>query len=414
MKDLLIFIAIVLFGLIPFGYAVVWTLYRKTIVFTAALLVFLSSMFCSIVAFAVSEFGFNSLYWAIPLCLVFLLSTNFFIKRLIQKPLKVLSKTMEEVATGNLKLTIDERTLKPAHEIGTIARSFEKLIGSLQKISHFADEIAKNNFEIQYNLLSENDQIGNSLLNMSKSLIKAQEIEAIRKIKEEQENWTNQGIAKFSDILRSNSDNINVLSQHFVSELVNYLNIVQGGIFVLNEENPEDIYFNLQAAVAYNRQKLFEKQFRIGESLVGRCAYEKLPIYMTEVPENYVQITSGLGEANPRCIVLIPAVMEEKVYAVIELVSFQEFQPYQLEFISKIGSNLASTISMVKIHEQTSKLLLESQLQKDELSAQEEELRQNMEELVATQEEMKRKEFELNQLNEKLQAKLQQLEFQSM
>jgi len=395
MKDLLIFIAIVFFGLIPFGYAVVRVLYRKTIVFTAALLVFLASMFCAIVAFAVSEFGFNSLYWAIPLCLVFLLSTNFFIKRLIQKPLKDLRNIMEEAATGNLNLRIDAQTLKPAHEIGAIARSFEKLIGSLQKISSFADEIARNNFEIQYNLLSQKDQIGISLLNMRESLVKAQEIEAQRKIKEEQENWINQGIAKFSDILRSHSDNINDLSLHFIRELVDYLKIVQGGIFVIDEENPEDIYYNLQAAVAYNRQKLIEKQFRVGESLIGRCAYEKLPIYMTEVPENYVQVTSGLGEASPRSISLIPAVMEGKVYAVIELVSFHEFPEYHLEFISKIGNNLASTISMVNIHEQTSKLLTESRMQQDGLAAQEEELRQNMEELIATQEEMKRKEQEL-------------------
>lgn len=403
MKDLLIFIAIVLFGLIPFGYVVVWTLYRKTIVFPSALLVFLASMFCSIVAFAVSEFGFKSLFWAIPTCLFFLLSTNFFIKKFIQKPLKDLRTALEEASTGNLSFEIDAKTLKPAHEIGAIARSFVKLKGSLQIITHFADDVARSKFDNPFTPLSDKDQLGISLLNMKNSLIKAQEDERIRKIKEDQENWINQGIAKFSDILRSNSDNIDKLSVHYIREMVDYLNIVQGAIFIVNDDNPNDITYNLQAAVAYNRQKLLNKQFRIGESLVGRCAYEKLPIYITEVPNEYIQITTGLGEANPRSISLIPAVMEDKVYAVIELVSFRTFEPHQLEFISKMGNNLASTISMVKIHEQTSKLLAESKLQQDELAAQEEELRQNMEELVATQEEMKRKEEELLRIAQKYQ-----------
>jgi hypothetical protein len=102
--------------------------------------------------------------------------------------------------------------------------------------------------------------------------------------------------------------------------------------------------------------------------------------------------------------------MENKVMGVIELISFNVFEPFQLEFIAKVGENLASSVSMVRINEKTQKLLQESQIQKDELAAQEEEMRQNLEELQATQEEMKRKEMELIQINEELLAKISQLE----
>ncbi len=408
MKDLLIFIALVLFGLIPFGYTVVWTLYRKTIVFSMALIVFLASMFCSIVAFAVSVFGFKSLLWAIPLCLIVLLSSNYFIKKIIQKPLKNLKKTMDDAIIGSLNKCFDKKTLEPAHEIGSIARSFNQLIGSLDKIANFSDQIAQENFNFNYELLSDKDKIGLSLLNMKKSLLKAREAEQKRKIIEEQENWKAQGIAKFSDILRSYSQNLNQLSNHFIIELVNYLAIVQGGLFIINEEDEEEIHYELMAAVAYNRTKKLEKKFRIGESLIGRCAYEKLPVYLTEIPDNYVTVTSGLGNSNPKSIALIPAIMENKVMGVIELISFKAFEPFQLDFISKIGENLASTISMVRINEKTQKLLHETQIQKDELAAQEEEMRQNLEELQATQEEMKRKEMELTHINEELLAKLKQ------
>lgn len=403
MRDLLIFMAIVLFGLIPFGTIVVWSLYRKTIVFPSAMLIFLSSMFCAIVAFAVSEFGFNSLYWAIPLCLFFLLSMNFFVKKLIRKPLRDLKNNMDKATLGDLNLSIDVKTLKPEHEIGAIARSFQQLINSLDKIASFSDQIAQENFDLNYTLLSDKDKIGISLLNMKNSLVSARETEKNRKVKEEKESWTAQGIARFSDILRSYSQNINELSRHFIIEMVNYLDIVQGGIFIINEDNKEEIYYELRAAVAYNREKLLEKKFKIGESLVGRCAYEKLPIYMTEVPDNYVTVTSGLGTANPKSIALLPAIMDQKVYGVIELVSFKPFETFQLDFISRVGENLASTISMVRINEQTHKLLEESKHQQEELAAQEEEMRQNMEELIATQEEMKRKEDQLRQILDELE-----------
>jgi len=403
MNNLIIFTLIAAFGFLPLAIIAVHILYKKTIVFPIAVIILSSATFCSLLSYVIGERGFTMLYWIAPLCIIGLTILNFYIKKIIQKPLEELKNNIDLSALGILNFEINSRLLHKEDEIGTTAHSFHKLINALNKTAEFSDEIAKNNFTVDYQLLSDKDVIGKSLLNMRESLLKAQEQEKIRMKKEEEENWVNQGIAKFSDILRSNSDNQEQLAVNFIRELVDYLGIVQGGIFIINEDNANEIYFELKAAVAYNRQKLLNKKFRIGESLVGRCAYEKLPIYMTEVPTDYVKITSGLGEANPRSISLIPAVMENKVYAVIELVSFEEFKPYQLKFISRIGENLASTISMVRVHEQTSKLLEESKLQQEELAAQEEEMRQNMEELIATQEQMERRENQLKQILNELE-----------
>jgi len=111
---------------------------------------------------------------------------------------------------------------------------------------------------------------------------------------------------------------------------------------------------------------------------------------MEEVPENYVHVTSGLGESNPRSILLVPAILNDEVYAVIELVSFNKFATYQIEFVEKIGENIASTLSNAKVGNRTNKLLEQSKQQSEELAAQEEEMRQNLEELQATQEEVER------------------------
>jgi len=410
MNPLIIFTLIVTLGLIPLGTLLVWSLYKKSIVFPAAMLVFLSSMICAIVAFAVSEFGFNSLYWAIPTCLAYLLSTNLVIKRLIRKPLVDLKENIDKVSKGMLDVTLNNKTLAIDNEMGSIARSFESLVSNLHKSAAFADEIAKANFTVDYNLLSENDKLGKSLINMRQSLISAQQHEELRKKEGEKNQWITQGIAKFSELLRKESLKINNLSKLFIQNLVDYMGAVQGGLFIINEENQDDVFYELTGAVAYDRLKLIKKEFRTGESLVGRCIFEKKSIYMTEVPEHYVSITSGLGTANPRCVLLAPAIFNDKVYAVIELASFSEFETYKLDFIEKIGESVASTISNVKTSERTARLLGESKQQSEELAAQEEELRQNIEELQATQEEMRRKEQELLKLSAELELKQNRVE----
>ena len=405
MNPLVTFILIVVLGLIPGGTLLVWSLYKKSIVFQAAMLVFISSMVCAVVAFAVSQYGFTSLYWAIPSCLAYLLSTNLVIKKVIRKPLIDLRENIDKVSKGILDVNLNKKTLAIENEMGSIARSFETLVDNLHRSAAFADEIAQANFTVEYNLLSDNDKLGKSLLNMRQSLVAAQEQEKLRKKEDEKNQWITEGVAKFSEILRNESTKIKQLSNLFIQNLVDYMGAVQGGLFILNNENPEDIFYELTGAVAYDRIKMLKKEFRVGESLVGRCIYEKKTIYMTEVPDRYVTITSGLGTANPKCILLAPAIFNDIVFGVIELASFNPFEKYQLDFIDKIGESVASTISTVKTSEQTAQLLEESRQQSEELAAQEEELRQNIEELQATQEEMRRKEQELMKLSEELEHK---------
>ena len=280
-------------------------------------------------------------------------------------------------------------------EVGQIVKSLNRLIEGLQLKTKFSDEIAKNKLDTDFVPLSDNDVLGNSLLNMRKSLIQSAEENAQRKKEDEIRNWTTSGIAKFGDILRQNNNNLQALSDNVTQNLINYLDANQGGLFMLNEAENREQFLELVSAFAFNRKKAKTKIIMLGEGLVGNCAVEKQAVYLKEIPEDYIEITSGLGDAPPRSLLIVPLKLEEKIFGVVEVASFKEFQPYEIDFVEKVGESIAATLSSVKNNIKTNQLLQQSQQQREEMSAQEEEMRQNMEEMQATQEEMMRKTLEM-------------------
>jgi len=333
----------------------------------------------------------------------------YFIGKNISKPIIRITEILKQLATGNIRRS-DKISMNTGDEFEEMAKSANLLIEGLSKTTEFAKTIGEGNLQAEYNKLGENDMLGSALLEMRESLIKAKEEEEKRKKEEEKQNWATQGLAKFSEILRQNNQDIKELSVNIIKNIVDYTGAIQGGIFIIHENEDGDVeesYYELTGSIAYNRQKTMDAKFKIGEGLIGRCAYEKLTIYMEKVPENYVHVTSGLGESNPRSILIVPAILDDKVYAIIELVSFDNFEDYKIKFVEKIGETIASTIANAKINEQTNKLLEQSKLQSEELAAQEEEMRQNLEELQATQEEVTRLRKEEQENNQKMIEKVE-------
>ncbi len=283
-------------------------------------------------------------------------------------------------------------------EIGDLIVKLNIFIDSLQKTAEFAVQLGQGNFDVEYKPLSDKDILGNALLRLREDLKRALEEEEKRKQEERIRQWTNEGISKFADILRQKTENLEELARIVIKNLVNYLNANQGAFFYLNDEDKNNVRLELLATYAYNRERKKKKYFKLGEGLVGTVALEKSTVYMTDIPEDYISITSGLGGAKPRSLLIVPLNAEDKIIGVIELASFNELKDYEIKFVERVAESIAATFSMTKINEITNKLLNQAQMQAAEMAAKEEEMRQNLEELKATQEEAARREAELQSL----------------
>jgi len=317
--------------------------------------------------------------------------------------------------TKNLLLSMGRGVLpkdklpEGSDEVGQMSKALNLLIKGLTNIFGFSMEIGKGNFDSQFTPLSNEDVLGHSLVEMRNELKKAAEEDKKRKEEDDQRNWASQGLAKFSDILRKSSNDLEEFSYEIISQLVKYTNSNQGGMYIINDNDKQDIYIEMKACYAFDRRKYLQRQIRIGEGLVGRCYQEKEKIYLTEIPNDYIKITSGLGDDNPRSLLIVPLIYNDVIYGLVELASFKKIPEYVVEFIERVGESIAATISSVKSNIQTTYLLEQSQQQAEEMSAQEDEMRQTMEELRATQEQSARREEELHREVEELRKRMSEL-----
>ena len=328
----------------------------------------------------------------------------WFIASYIVNPLTATNKSFQELAKGNIS---DKQKLKinTGDELEELGNSVNNLINGLKATVSFAQEIEKGNFDVDYQALGENDKLGTALIKMRNGLAELKNKDLKRQEIDHQQNWTSTGLAKFSEILRKPTNSIADLMQELVTELISYSDANQGGIFIINNEQKDDLYIEPVASIAYNQEKLDQKRIEIGEGLIGTCIRENKKIYLTEIPDNYISLSSGLGEHVPACVLIIPLNNNAETLGAMEFSSLKVLKDFQIEFFESLAISVASAISTIKLNIQTNRLLETTQEQAEAMQAQEEELRQNMEEMMATQEESGRRIEELEQALSKQKMK---------
>lgn len=318
--------------------------------------------------------------------------------RSITVPVDYLKNIVVKLSKG--ELVEDKNTKFNNDEIGEMAKAMDSLVNGLKATTLFAENIGKGSYSSDFKPLSDSDVLGNALINMRDNLARVAD-------EDKKRNWATEGLAKFGEILRTNTNDLSKLTDEIILGLVKYLKANQGAIYIVDDQDStEEPTMSMKACYAWDKKKYLNHQIYKGEGLAGQAWQEGDTIYLTEVPQNYVRITSGLGDANPTSVLIVPLKVNEQIFGVVEIASFTDFKDFEVEFVQKIAESIASTISSVKINARTQRLLEESQEMTEQMRAQEEEMRQNMEELQATQEEMQRGQAEsestLRAINESL------------
>jgi signal transduction histidine kinase/DNA-binding response OmpR family regulator len=229
-----------------------------------------------------------------------------------------------------------------------------------------------------------------------------------------EQDWLKTNLAKFSRMLLGQKDLLTV-GRLILSELAPVVGTKQG-VFYIMEPTKEEPVLKLLASYAYKERKNVDNTFKLGEGLVGQCALERKQILLVNVPKDYTSITSGLGEAPPLNIIVMPVLFEGHVKAVLELASFDRFSPTHQAFLDQLTESIGIVLNTIEANMRTENLLKQSQSLAGELQSQQEELQQTNAELgekarlLAEQNaEVERKNREVEQARQALEEKARQL-----
>jgi HAMP domain-containing protein/CheY-like chemotaxis protein/signal transduction histidine kinase len=249
--------------------------------------------------------------------------------------------------------------------------------------------------------------------------------EMIRNLRETTEkntaqDWLKTNLAKFTRLLQGQRDLLAV-SKLILSELAPLVSM-QHGVFYLNEGSEQgEADMKLLASYAYRQRKSISNRFKAGEGLVGQCAFEKERILLTDVPADYIHINSGLGEAPPLNIVVLPVLFEGQIKAVIELASFHRFGDIHLTFFDQLTESIGIVLNTITATMRTEELLKQSQTLANELQTRQAELtetnrrlQEQAKTLQESEERLRQQQDELQQTNEELEEKANLLAKQNL
>jgi CHASE3 domain sensor protein/signal transduction histidine kinase len=317
----------------------------------------------------------NSLLLGVPLYSILLASIAFLLTRSISRPLNQIAQGTERVSAGDLSTRLPDTNRQD--EVGVLTRSFNQMIASLQATT------TKNN----------------------------------------EQGWLKSSLAEVTQKLQGQRD-LTAVARLLLAELAPRVG-AQHGVFYLLDAETDPPVLKLVGSYAYQERKQLNNQFQLGEGLVGQCALEKQRILLT-TPADYIRITSGLGEAAPLNVVVLPVLFEGEVAAVLELASLQPFREIHLTLLDQVSvgigvilKTIAADLRTNQLLEQSRRLALELQERQIALEASNQqlehqtlELRRSEALLREQQEELQQTNEELQQLNEELEEKAELLTLQ--
>src|SRR5258705_5117556 len=267
--------------------------------------------------------------------------------------LVIASKRLGNEVRNNQKLLsdLDNNNRKYLYNDGAILDMnandvVEKSISSFKKACDFVENVSKGKYDHAQSLLPHEVRSLNqstlmgALLQMGTKLQTAEGDDRKRQ-------WASNGLNQFYEIVRNNQNDLKGLADQSVAFLTKYLRSQQGSLFTVSENDDEE-YLELIACYAFDRKKWIQKRIDIGTGLVGQAYLDGEPVMFTQIPNGYTSITSGLGDATPSCLLIVPFRFNDKVEAIFEVATFLKYEEHHVEFLKKAGAFLASALQAAK------------------------------------------------------------------
>ena len=317
----------------------------------------------------------------------------------IVSPIIKLTNWAKQVSNGDLSY---ENIKLPNNEMGEMNQSFRDVVTTFRSISEVAEAIAVGDYNKSVPIRSEKDQLGKSV-NQMKDKLEAARLENKKSI------WIKDGTTQLNENMRGDYDVVTI-SRNIITFITKYLDAQIGALYLSDEDMTE---LKLTASYAFSTRKGTNFKIKFGEGLVGQAAFEKEMISLTEVPDDYIRIKSGLGEIAPHNIVVAPIVFENKLIGVIEIGSLKEFDKFQLEFLRLIMESIGISINSSTTRSELQNMLRITSEQAEKLQTQQEELKIKNEELQTQQEALKIRNEELQVQQEELRVSNEELEEQT-
>lgn len=297
----------------------------------------------------------------------------------LSRSLSVLIQQTRKISGGGLPPPI---SLPHGDELKQVADHLNKHTSDLQdKISYLSSLSGEGPVSIY--APQEEDEVGNALVVLSNYLNRKELDEASRNREDRKQNWISAGNAQIGEVLRSERENVAELSFSIIQKLVSYMKVEMGSLFISNHSEPDHPTLELTASYAYDRRKYQNRILEWGSELPGTCAQERKKILLTEVPEHYFEVSSGTGSARPNCLLLVPMIIDDIVYGVIELATVRLLRTFEIEFVESLSTGIATSLEAVQNNERTSALLKQSRSQEETSRTQEVLVQEKLKEMEA-------------------------------
>jgi CheY-like chemotaxis protein/signal transduction histidine kinase/HAMP domain-containing protein len=275
-------------------------------------------------------------------------------------------------------------------------RSINNTIGrGFRELQVRINALADGDFSVKFEF-DQNDEIGE----LANSIARLQAALVIVRQKAEDLDWLKTGVARVNNVVLG-QDNTVSLASTVLSEIAEYIDAKIGAFFIA--ENAENgLVLNLLGTYAYTQRKNLSSQFRLGESLVGQSALEKKQILIQQVPDNYIRVSSGLGEIEPTNICVTPILFERNLRGVLEIGTLKPLTSLELSYLEQICIPVALALEIA----QAQTLM---KIQQEELRASTEELEEQSRILELSQKELQAQQLELESTNSELEAQMQRV-----